>query len=322
MNNFLKSKRLYMLFVLPFFVAAAAFIHSFFPRDTGGPADVEGVIPLAGICPGNPLGLAVIGWVAVTGLAYLIFGISERYKLLSQTTTLPSLIYVLLVSGLMFRVGFSHLLVVAFIVALAVGRLQGAIRDIQANGRVFDFGCLLVLAVALHPKFVLLAVWGIWVLLFSGRSTLKDMVALGLGGLAPVLFIVFCYFWTDRLDQLPAVFLDSLRQGESIRHLPFREWVRLGILLFLLLTAFYQLSAKYAAWMVNQRRGMLALVSLLIFLVLTFFIFPGNGYDLMYMVALPLSWLYAHFFLTSRKVVFGNLMFVLLLFACLLGYPL
>lgn len=102
--------------------------------------------------------------------------------------------------------------------------------------------------------------------------------------------------------------------------LPVVEVVRLGMLLFLLLVALYNLSVRYSILTVNQRRGILSLVSMLIFLTVTLFLIPGNYYDFMYVIALPLSFIYSQYFLTYRTVIFGNLMFVLFLGACFLTY--
>ena len=91
-----------------------------------------------------------------------------------------------------------------------------AINDTKSNGALYDFGFLIALSVAIYPKFILLIAWAFGVLFFSGRSTLKDIVALWLGILTPVLFIAFYYFWTDRLELLPAIFTDNLMVGEHI----------------------------------------------------------------------------------------------------------
>lgn len=177
-----------------------------------------------------------------------------------------------------------------------------------------------MLAVAIYPKFVLLVVWAFCVLFFSGRSTLKDIMALLVGFLTPVVFLVFYYFRTDRLALLPDIFVKNLWVGEYIQHLPFIELVRLGMLLLLLLVALYNLSVKYSILIVSHRRGILALVSMLFFLSLTLFFIPGNYYDFMYMIALPLSFIYAQYFLTQRIAILGNVMFALLLCACFLTY--
>ena len=318
MNNFLKSRRLYMLFLLPFLVMAIAFVSSYLPGEHLQAVRVQGVIDLSFINRLDKFWGAVIGGAIVLGIAYLIFFISEKFKLLSQTTTLPSLIYVLLTSGMMVYMGFDYLLIAVLVMALALARLQEAIKDTKTNNSLYDFGCLVTLAVAVYPKFVFLLLWALCVLFFCGRSTLKDIVALWLGILTPVLFITFYYFWTDRLDQLIPIFTRNLMLGEYIHHLPAMEVVRLTILSAILLVALYQLSLRYSLLIVSQRRGILALVSMLIFLSLTFVVIPVDYYDFMYMFALPLAFLYAYYFISNRLILVGNVLFILLLAACLL----
>ncbi len=309
-----------MLFVLPFLVMAITFFSVRFLGQTIPTVEVKGIINMAFINDLDKFWLGLIGFGVVMSVAYLIFGINERFKLLHQTTTLPSLIYVLLTSGIMVNLGFNYLLVSVLLVALAVERLQTAISDTKSNQSLFDFGVLITLAVAIYPKFVLLIAWALCVLFFSGRSTLKDIMALLTGLVTPILFLVFYYFWTDRLPLLSTIFLQNLLLGEYIHQLPVIEIVRLGMLLFLLLISLYHLTIRYSVLIVSHRRGILSLVSLLVFLSITLFIIPGNYYDFMYMLALPLSFLYALYFLTNRMIIFGNLMFILLLGACFLTY--
>ena len=309
-----------MLFVLPFIVMAVAFLSGYLPGTAVNTVPVRGCINIAFINNLDKFWLSVTGFLVVLGVAYMIFFINEKFKLLYQTTTLPSLIYVLLTSGIMVNLGFDYLLIAVFIIAIAVERLQTAINAIKSNSALFDFGALIMLSVAIYPKFVLLLAWALCVLFFSGRSTLKDIMALLLGLFTPALFLVFYYFWSDRLTELPTIFVQNLLIGEYIHRLPVIELVRLGMLLFLLLVALYNLSMKYSILVVSHRRGILALVSMLIFLSVSLFIIPGNYYDFMYMIALPLSFIYAQYFLTHRVAIFGNLMFILLLSACFLTY--
>lgn len=320
MDGFLKSKRLYMLFVLPFLVAAIALLGEYFPGAPIDTVEVRGCIDLDFIHSLDKVWLSVIGGVAMLGVAYAIFFINSVFKLFDQHTTLPSLIYVLLTSGIMVSHGFDHLLMAVFITALAVARLQSAICYTKSNRALFDFGALVMLAIFIYPKFVLLLAWALCVLFFSGRSTLKDIVALLLGQATLLFLLVFWCFWTDSLAALPDRFMESLRVGEYIHRLPVVELVRLGMLLPILLAALSRLSARYPVMTVSQRRGLLSLVSMLVFIVLTLLVVPGNYYDFMYLLALPLSFIYAHFFITNRQPLTGNLFFLLLLAACSLTY--
>lgn len=309
-----------MLFILPLIVVAMAFVSRLYPQQPVESVTVRGVINFPFLGRINEEWRPFVGFILILGLAYMVFFISERFKLLAQTTTLPSFIYILLTSGIMVNLGFDALLISVFLVALAIGRLQMAINDLKSNRTLYDFGCLVMLAVAIYPKFILLLFWAFGVLFFSGRSTLKDIMALWLGWITPVLFIAFYYFWNDQLEQLPVIFTSNLLVGTFIHDLPTIELIRLGMLVFLLLVALFRLSTKYSILVVSQRRGILSLVSLLIFLSLTFLIIPGNYYDFMYIFGLPLSFLYAYYFINSRMVIMCNLMFIFLLGACFLTY--
>lgn len=321
MNDFLKSRRIYMLFVLPFIVMAISFFGTYVPAVSSlQPFSVKGVINIAFLNDLDKIYVSVIGFFMVMALAYMIFFVNARHKFLSQTTTLPSLIYILLTSGIMVNLGFDYLLISVFIVTIAIERLQAAINNTQINGAIYDFGFWIMLAVAIYPKFILLVLWAICVLFFSGRSTLKDIMALLFGLLTPLLLVAFYYFWDDRFAELPQVFMNSLLIGEFIHTLPEIELIRLGMLLFLLIMALYSIIVHYPVSVVNQRRGILSVVSLLFFLSLTLFVVPGNYYDFMYILALPLSFIYAQYFINNRIAIWGNLMFILLLCACFLTY--
>lgn len=320
MSGLLKSRGLYILFLLPFVVAAIICAGICFSPLTLSFVQPKSLIDFAFMNEWGGFWKSVTEGILILGVAYAVFGISEKFKLLSQTTTLPSVIYVLLIAGIVIHVGLGNLLIAVLLITFAVERLQTAINDLRTNQSLFDFGCLIALVVAIYPKSVLLVLWAFCVLFFSGRSTLKDLFALLLGLLTPVVFIVFHYFWTDKLDQLPIVFVRNLVSGEYIRHLSVVEIIRLAGLSFILLVALLHLLGSYSLMIVSQRRGTLALVSMLLFLSLNFFVVPGSYYDFMYLMTLPLTFIYAYFFIASRNGWFVNILFFLLVGACLLTY--
>lgn len=309
-----------MLFVLPFIVMAISFLSYHVQKSFSSTSQLQGVINISYINELDPTITMVLGFVMVLALAYLMFFINERYKFLSQTTTLPSFIYVLMTSGLILSIGFSYLLISVFLSAIALSGLQKAINDTKSNNSIYNFAFFISLAVLIYPKFILLVLWAICVLFFSGRSTMKDISALLLGLLTPVMFVAFYYFWTDHLEELPLVFSDTILSGVFLRNIPIIEQVQLGTLLLLLLVSLSTILTYYPVSVVNQRRGILSVVSMLIFLCLTMFLIPGIEVDFVYMLALPLSYIYAQYFLTHRVQFIGNLMFILLVASCFLAY--
>lgn len=308
-----------MLLILPFIVAAIILLNRCFGKHQLVDISVYGCIDIAFIHLLNETWQVAIGGILVLGVAYTLFLISNIFKLLYQRTTLPSLLYVLLTSGIVVSMGFNYLLLAVFIIGLAVVCLQSAINNTKNNASLFDFGTLMMLAVAIYPKFVFLLIWALCAVLFSGRSTIKDVMALMVGYCVPVLFVVFYYYWTDSLVLLPQRFMDSIAVGDYVHDLPIVEILRLSLLFILLLIALLHFFSKYSAMIVYQRRGMLSLVSMLLFLIVTLIVIPGNYYDFMYILAFPQVFLYSHFFIVQRVKIVNDLMFALLVCICFLG---
>lgn len=253
-------------------------------------------------------------------MAYLIFFFTNLYKLLEQQTTLPALLFVLLGSVVAVHLSSISWLLSAFLIVMALARLQTAINRYYVNAPLFDFGALLMFAVVASPQLSFLLLWAIGVLVFSGRSTLRDFAALLIGLLFPLGCLAFWGYWTDTLDTYPERYLRLLWDGEWVDVLPDFEWVRLAILATLLLVAVLHIFSRYAVLAVNQRRGLFSFISLALFLLFIPVLFPVGYYDILFLFTLPLSVLYAHYFITSRILWLGNVFFFLFLFACAIEY--
>lgn len=308
-----------MLFVLPFVIVAltiTSYYHSssalFVGQERGGYLTFLSTL--------SPFWQLFLGTIVLMGMAGMIFFINERYKLLQQSTTLPILLYILLIAWGINSAGMGYALIASLVFALALDRLQVAITNLKSNGVLFEFGVLSMLAVLIYPKFVLLLAWAICATLFSGRSTLKDITALVLGFILPLIFLVFYYFWGNRLGELPEIFVQNLLSGDFISLFSVWEWVRLGSLLFILCISLLHFLARSSALVLIHRRFFFALLSLFFFLAVTFFIIPFDDKSLMYLCALPLAFLYAHFFLVQRSVIIVNVVFFWLLAACFLPF--
>ncbi len=309
-----------MLFILPFIVAAINLLDKWLLEHQIVNVPIHGCINIAFIDLLDDTWQSVISGIVILGIAYMLFLISNIFKLLYQRTTLPSLLYVLLTSGTMVSIGFNYLLFAVFIIGLAITRLQSAINNTKNNASLFDFGALMMLAVAIYPKFVFLLLWALCAVLFLGRSTIKDVMALVVGFCVPALFVSFYYYWTDSLVLLSQRFMNHLVTGHYIHDLPIVEILRLSLLFILLIIAVSHFFSKYSAMIVYQRRGMLSLVSMLLFLIVTLLVLPGNYYDFMYMLAFPLVFIYSHFFIVQRVKIVNDFMFILLICACFLSY--
>jgi hypothetical protein len=310
----IQGKSIYMLYLLPFLLAGIVAI-------SGGEGHAscgsdEGVIVLP-FMEGRGLFWAGVAWILL--ISYLLFFIADRYTVLAHATVLPALIYSLLSIGLFCHHGVNSYMIAAAIVAVALARLQSLIARLKANAPIYDFGLLVAVAVLLCPKLLLLVPWAILVLPFSGRSTLRDVMVLLLGLCTATLLAGAYFFLFDEWGELPARFTGALHAGSRPDYLlsP-RQWVATVLLLAVLLVSVVHVLGHVPAETVARRRGLLAMMSLLLFLGSTLFFIPMTGHGFLYVLFIPLSYVYSQYFLSYRGRWTGNTLFLLLLVACLL----
>lgn len=316
-NAILKTKRVYMLYLLPFILAAIAFL-----RFTFGPEDFSvcldlGVISIPDFQEQGGLWWKEIGVLALLCLSFLVFFVADRYKFLSHITVLPAVIYALLCIGVICRYGMSNYLVAALCVVLAVARLQSAIVNTQSNAPVFGFGLFSTLAVLLCPKLIMLIVWAIIVLPFSGRA-LKDLVALFIGIFSALFFTGCYYFLTDRLATLPDVFVQALTSGQVFWKIMPEKVVAFVVIGVLIVVSLYNVVVNYPMAIVAQRRGMLSMLSMLLFVGSSLFFIPFNCHGITLITAIPLSYMFTQYFISHRTRWLGNVLFLLFIVACVL----
>lgn len=309
-----------MLFVLPFMVMAILFSGIWFVDFQPFSATVQEDAFIAFSLPASEWGGMLLFGFLLLCMAYLIFFFTNRYKLLDQQTTLPALLFVLLGSVVAIHLSDIYWLLSAFLIMVALARLQTAINHLYVNAPLFDFGALLMCAIIVCPKLSFLLLWAVAVLIFSGRSTFRDFAALLVGLLFPVGLLAFWGYWTDTLDTLPERYFRLLWNGEWLDALPASECIRLAILGTFLLFAVLLIFSRYAVLVVNQRRGLFSFISFSLFLLFIPVLYPVGYYEVLFLFTLPLSVLYAHYFITNRLFWLGDVFFLLFLLACAIDY--
>ena len=316
-NSVLKSKNLYLLYLLPFILVAIAFLRFTLDGDGGIICRENGLISFPFLNENQHLlWLKAAGMFVLLCLSFLIFFIADRYKFLSRITVLPALLYALMSAGIICHYGVNNYLLAAFCMIVAISRLQSAIVHSNSNAPVFGFGLFTCLAVLLCPKLVSLLLWAIVVLPFSGRANVKDLVALFIGFFTTLFFTAAYYFWTDQLFELPAVFSETLLAGEGFWRLMPEKLAAYIVFGVLIIVSLYNVIVNSATAIVAQRRGIFSMLSMLLFAGSSLFFIPFNCHGIMLILAIPLSYLFSQYFISHRTRWLGNVLFLLLLAAC------
>lgn len=308
------KKRLYILFLLPLLLAAIGFCGYLYAVEIAVP---ERVLSLVRIPFLERMEVAwVYRGILILLVSYLLYYANAVYRFLMHLSILPPLFYVLITGGLVACSANVYVLLSALSLMFAFLGLQRGIRDNQERAAVFNLGFFVALAVVFSPKILLLLAWGFGVLLFTGRSTLKDMLAVLFGILTVVFFLVFYYYWLDCPDRLWLEFWDILTAGKSDLGFTIYSQIGMGVLVLLLIMSLVAVYRYYPVTIVNQRRAIAAVITLLFFLVANLLLIPGFSADFFYLLGIPLSYLYAHYFISQRSRFMGDVWFIVLLAGC------
>lgn len=111
-------------------------------------------------------------------------------------------------------------------------------------------------------------------------------------------------------------FWDKIWEGDSFIQIVSAKpivFIIIGILIF---ASFGNVLINYPTVIVAQRRGLLSMLSMLFFLGGSMFIIPCSCYGGMYIVAIPLVYLFSQYFISHHTKWAGNMLFLLLLVAC------
>lgn len=316
LNAVLKSKSVFMLYLLPFILAAIAFVRFTFGPDDFAVCPDYGVISMSFLSGQENLWLKQAGVLVLLVLSFIVFFVADRYKFLSHITVLPAVVYAFLCIGVVCQYGVNGYLAGAFCAILAVARLQSAIVNTQSNAPVFGFGLFSTLTVLFCPKLVMLLVWAFIVLPFSGRATLKDLVALLIGMLTALFFTGSYYFLADRMAELPDLFVRALTEGQVFWTIVPGRLVAFVAFAVLIVVSLYNVMMNYPLAIVAQRRGMLSMLSMLLFVGSSLFFIPFHCQGVLLVLSVPLSYLFTQYFISHRTRWMGNVLFLLFLAAC------
>lgn len=308
-------KNRYTLYLLPLVLTVLALLYHFL--GTVAPAPDAGVIPMGTwLSTLSSDGSRAVGVLLLLLVSYLLFFVAERYHFLSVRTVLPAVLYSLLGIGWICRIGVSSHLPAALFLVLALARLLESIRLSHKNGPLFDIGWWVMLAVLISPEASLLILWALVSVPLSGRATLKDLTALLIGLLTPLIGVLGYAHFFGSGEEIWQRFLATFT-GYPFAWRYDLEWILPAAMLLLAIGRAFAFSATLA---VSQRRGLFSVVFLLFFLVATFFVLPVSHPGFLALVFVPAAYLLSYYFVTDRSRWLGILLFCLLLLYCLWMY--
>ncbi len=245
--------------------------------------------------------------------AFLLVFFNKTYILINYRTYLPAFFYIIIASSFVQLQRINPVILGAIFIFISINNLFSIYRSDYTLNKLYLAGFFIAIASLFWTPFIFFVIL-IWISLlvlrpFIGREWLVGL----LGFLTPYLFVFVYYFvFTsgDQIEMLIASLQQSLKININLNFLHFSYYILYGFLFLLLILASYTIIANFQKKKIRNRKYFEInwWIFFISFGLLVFF--ESVGYEIIYVLCIPLSFLLTDYFYTIRKSWFLNLLLV------------
>ncbi|MFC2080685.1 hypothetical protein ACFLR8_00570 [Bacteroidota bacterium] len=258
----------------------------------------------------------------IVTLSLLIFSalwlsrINTKFIILQQRTNLPAFIYILLVSSYLPLQQINPAVFASIFMVLSMEILFDTYKKEGLTREFFMAAFLVSIASLFYARaaFLMLVVWSALALLRT--MYWREWVFTLLGFISPYIFLFSWYYLSgqDLAENWEKIRFNFVHDRET-GYLNIYYLIFYGYLLLVVLLASRKILGTYQGMKIYMRKFFSLNFSIFVFILAVFLIIYSRAIEMIYFIALPLSYALAYFFINIRSKLVGEIIFSLLLAA-------
>jgi hypothetical protein len=268
---------------------------------------------LRNLLGGNALYGVILTFVLALIMSFLIVNFNTSQFFINERTFLPAAIYVLFTGLFPHYQLLNPVLPASFFLMIAIRRIMDAYRKPGTAFNFFDGSVLIGIGSLFYANlvwFALLAIIGIAIL---RTGNVKEIVISVIGLLTPAVITVGIYYVTGKdLNSLYDVFRYNLFSETGEYYFTRMAIVGLIITALIILVCLVHLLSLLNNKKIKARKTFTELIWTLVISLAVYFILPSASVELIWLAAIPVSYIIAHYFIFSRKKLFPEIFFAAL----------
>jgi len=251
-------------------------------------------------------------------ISLLLLLLNSTFLVIQDKTFLIPGIFVIILGGFVFLHTMHPVYFGTLFLLLSLNRIFSACtKDSGGLSCAFDAGFYIGVGSLFYFPLIFYF-FVVWAGLFKIHGQLhgRYFVLSLIGTFLPWLMVFSYYFFTDAQSVFNHIIYQNFYASVSCRVTDIHYYIYIGFLLLLTIISGFSLLSQVNNQKVVTRKYYGILFWVLIVSIAIFILVPSVSDEIMLIMALPLSFLFANFMLSIRKELFGDI--ILLVFFCLI----
>ena len=313
----LKSNQTFHFLLIPL-VAGALWIKSFlnpmlFPFYTGEDSMLL-YQPINALIGKSTVVSNVFALVFIILLAFLILKLNVQYTFIRVRTVLPSILFVLITSGLHELHAMHPIYPAALFLILTVDRIFNAYDKEVIHSNAFEAGIFLAIGSLFYCNLVFFFPF-LWIgfLIIKPKVNWREYILSTLGFILPWLAALAYYAGTGQSEELIGVLKENISPHQSFLagNLPIQ--IYFGFLGFLTLLASFLILSQYDGKKISSRKYFKAFFWIFLMSCILIIANPAVSQDIIVLLAIPLTYLISNYLIYMKRPIWGEIYLTILI---------
>ena len=272
---------------------------------------------------GVPFLITLISFILIFCEALLINYIIRKNEIISSNSFLSAMVYMVLMSLQPEMFSLHPIVMANLFLLLALHTLMQSYKKETSYAQAFDTGLFISLGAMLYiPSIVFIFL--LWIGLIILRPFVwREWVISFIGLILPWIFLVFYYFWNDKLDALEydALYYTLVTPQKSFNVIKFsyQEYAQMGVLLISFIFSSGRFLTDLSKGTVRTRSNLFLMMYFFLLAFISIFLAPAYSISYLSFFSVPFTAFFSSFLLFVKKQWIGELLFLLLIISVFLN---
>lgn len=264
----------------------------------------------------NSFGSVLITFILIIVQGFLLVQFNQKYILINYRTYLPAFFYIIIASSFVQMQRINPVVFGTFFIFIATNFIYDIYRRDYALNRLYMAGFFVSLASLFWAPFAgfFLVIWIALTILrpFIGREWIVSLF----GFLTPFLFIFIYYYVFANMDQF-YIFIDNylhyFKPSRIFNPIHYAYYLFYALLFLIVSFASMTVIANYQKKKIKTRKYFEINWWLFFIGIILFVFFENVGYEILYFISIPLSFLITEYFYENKVNWYLNLLLLFIL---------